>query len=149
MPSDAGITQQGFSAARRISLQRIAGLAALACCDRLALAATESSASPRAESLADGLEHPWGMDFLPDGRLLVSERPGRLRLLGADGKPGAPIAGLPPVYAHGQGGLLDVALDPRHAENGLVYWSYSEQGSGKEAAHSGTAVARGKLSADR
>lgn len=93
-------------------------------------------------TVAEGLEHPWGLAFLPDGRALVTERPGRLRLLGADGTLSAPLAGVPAVRAVGQGGLLDVALDPAFSENGLVYLSYSEPGEGDE---SGTSVARARL----
>jgi glucose/arabinose dehydrogenase len=96
----------------------------------------------RAETVAQGLEHPWGLAFLPDGRMLVTERPGRLRLVGKDGQLSAPLAGVPAVQARGQGGLLDVALDPRFAENRLVYLSYAEPGDGGTA---GTAVARGRL----
>ena len=96
----------------------------------------------RAETVARGLEHPWGLAFLPDGRLLVTERPGRLRLVGKDGRISAPLAGVPAVQARGQGGLLDVVVDPRFAENRLVYLSYAEPGDGGAA---GTAVARGRL----
>src|SRR6186713_65909 len=93
------------------------------------------------ETVARGLEHPWGIAFLPDGRMLVTERPGRLRIVAADGSKSEPLKGLPAVFAQGQGGLLDVALDPRFADNGLVYLSYSEPGEDG----AGTAVARGKL----
>jgi glucose/arabinose dehydrogenase len=96
--------------------------------------------------LAEGLEHPWGLAFLPDGRMLVTERAGRLRLVGRDGKlePGA-IAGLPAVAVTGQGGLLDIALHPRYADNRLVYLSYAARGEGGV----GTEVARGRLSGNR
>ena len=93
-------------------------------------------------TVASGLEHPWGMTFLPSGAMLVTERPGRLRMAGTDGKLSAPVAGLPPVDARGQGGLLDVALDPDFASNHLVYWSYSEP---REGGVNNTAVARGRL----
>lgn len=92
-------------------------------------------------ALAGGLEHPWGMAFLPDGRLLVTERAGRLRIVTRDGKLSAPVAGVPPVFAEGQGGLLDVAADPDFSNSGLVYLSYAEAGG----AGASTAVARGKL----
>ena len=92
-------------------------------------------------TITAGLEHPWGMAFLPDGRVLVTERPGRLRIIERDGKAGPPIAGVPPVDAKGQGGLLDVALDPAFAKNRLVYLSYSEPREGGN----GTSVARGVL----
>jgi len=95
----------------------------------------------RLVTVARGLERPWGMAFLPDGRLLVTEKPGRLRVVGADGKVGPPLAGVPAVDAAGQGGLLDVALDPEFAANRLVYLSYAEPRDGGN----GTAVARGRL----
>jgi aldose sugar dehydrogenase len=98
----------------------------------------------RAETVARGLEHPWGLAFLPDGRMLVTERPGRLRLVGADGAVSPPLAGVPAVAARGQGGLLDVALDPDFATTRLVYLSFAEPGEGGTA---GTSVARGRLAA--
>ena len=90
--------------------------------------------------VARGLEHPWGVELLPDGRFLVTERPGRLRIVTGGGL-SAPLAGVPAVYAHGQGGLLDVALSPGFAQDKLVYLSFSEPGPGG----AGTAVARGRL----
>jgi aldose sugar dehydrogenase len=98
--------------------------------------------------VASGLQNPWGLAFLPDGRMLVTERPGRMRIAGADGKLGEPLAGLPPVDAGGQGGLLDVVLDPKFADNRLVYWSYSEAAQAPERGNS-TAVARGRLDGNR
>ena len=97
-------------------------------------------------AVAEGLEHPWGLAFLPDGRMLVTERPGRLRIV-ADGRllP-EPVAGVPAVWAEGQGGLLDVALHPDFADNGLVYLSYASPDDDDEAA---TAVARGRLAGTR
>ena len=95
------------------------------------------------EKLAGGLSHPWGLAFLPDGAMLVTERGGALRLV-ADGTVSPPLAGVPEVAARGQGGLLDVALDPAFATNGLVYLSYAEDGDGG----TGTAVARGRLVRD-
>ena len=92
-------------------------------------------------TVTEGLEHPWGMAFLPDGRLLVTERPGRLRIIERDGQKGPPVAGVPAVEAKKQGGLLDVALDPAFAKNGLVYISYTEPREGGN----GTSVARGVL----
>jgi glucose/arabinose dehydrogenase len=96
----------------------------------------------RVETLTGGLEHPWGLAFLPDGRYLVTERPGRLRLIEADGKlhPQA-IDGLPAIRPFGQGGLMDVVLHPDFADNGWVYLSFSE--AGRRGV--GTAVARGRL----
>lgn len=92
--------------------------------------------------VAEGLVNPWGMTFLPDGRMLVTEKPGRLRILGKDGKLSEPVAGLPPVDARGQGGLLGIALDPAFAKNRLVYWSYAEP---RDDGTNNTAVARGRL----
>ncbi len=93
------------------------------------------------ETVAGGLEHPWGLAFLPDGRMLVTERAGRLRLVGADGKLSAPISGVPNVAARGQGGLLDVVLDPGFAQNRTIYLSFAEPRAGG----SGTSVARARL----
>jgi glucose/arabinose dehydrogenase len=92
-------------------------------------------------TVAKGLGNPWALSFLPNGKMLVTERPGRLRILSADGTLSDPVAGIPAVDARGQGGLLDVALDPAFASNGVIYWSYAEPGDGTN----NTAVARGKL----
>jgi aldose sugar dehydrogenase len=96
----------------------------------------------RVEVIAHGLEHPWGLAFLPDERMLVTERPGRLRVITHDGRASVPVRNVPAVYARGQGGLLDVALDPDFTENRLVYLSYAEPGPNDTAS---TAVARGQL----
>ena len=103
------------------------------------------AADPRPVGVARGLANPWAVAFLPDGRWLVTERAGRLRIVERDGRVGEPVAGLPAVDAGGQCGLLDVVLDPRYAENGWVYWSYAEAGEGGNS----TAVARGKLQGPR
>ncbi len=95
----------------------------------------------KVETIASGLENPWGLAFLPDGRMLVTERPGRLRIIAKDGTKSEPLKGVPELFAQRQGGLLDVKLDPGFASNGLVYLSYAEPGEGG----AGTAVARGKL----
>ncbi len=100
-----------------------------------------SAGELRVETVASGLEHPWGLAFLPDGRMLVTERPGRLRLVDAKGQVSRPISGVPSVMARGQGGLLDVALDPNFAQSRLVYVSFAEPRSGGN----GTSVARGRL----
>ncbi|HEY8175213.1 MAG TPA: PQQ-dependent sugar dehydrogenase [Gemmatimonadaceae bacterium] len=96
----------------------------------------------RAETVASGLEHPWGLAILPDKRMLVTERPGRLRIVSQAGQLSAPLTGVPAVFAQGQGGLLDVALDPAFAKNHVIYLSYAEPGAGRTA---GTAVARARL----
>ena len=93
------------------------------------------------QSIAKGLEHPWSLAILPDKRMLVTERRGRLRLVGADGRVSEPLAGIPQVYASGQGGLLDVVLSPGFAKDRLVYFSFAESGDGGAA----TAVARGRF----
>jgi glucose/arabinose dehydrogenase len=98
----------------------------------------------KVETFAKGLQNPWGLAFLPDGRMLVTERPGRLRIVAKDGTLSEPLKGVPEVFAVGQGGLLDVALDPQFASNQLVYITYAEPGEGG----AGTAVARGKLGQD-
>ncbi|ELR73426.1 PQQ-dependent oxidoreductase, gdhB family [Fulvivirga imtechensis AK7] len=94
------------------------------------------------EDLTDGLNHPWGMAFLPDGRLLVTERSGNLRILSSGNALSEPLNGTPKVFAKGQGGLLDVALDPDFKNNQLVYLAFSEPGQSNMAS---TAVGRGKL----
>src|SRR5687768_363270 len=121
----------------------------LACGDAPAQGPAPRSPGPRSidgavrvETVARGLVHPWGLALLPDGRMLVTERAGRVRIVERDGRLSAPLAGVPAVYARGQGGLLDVALDPAFASNRVVYLSYAEPGSGGTA---GTAVARALL----
>ncbi|MBX9576167.1 MAG: PQQ-dependent sugar dehydrogenase [Caulobacteraceae bacterium] len=94
--------------------------------------------------VASGLVEPWGLALLPDGNWLVTERPGRLRMITAQGQIGEPIAGLPAVDPRGQGGLLDVVISPTFAQDRLVYWSYAEPREGGNA----TSVARGRLSDD-
>ena len=117
------------------------------------LAATVASAesirsdqhSVRSETLVSGLENPWGVAKLPDGRFLITERPGHLLILDAPGATPRRIEGVPAVFARGQGGLLDVAVHPDHDKNGWVYLAYSQPiGSG---AH--TAIIRGRLDGDR
>jgi glucose/arabinose dehydrogenase len=95
----------------------------------------------RLVTVADGLEEPWGLAFLPDGRALVTERPGRLRIVAMDGQVGPALEGVPAVDANNQGGLLGIALDPDFAVNALVYLAYTEPREGGN----GTAVARGRL----
>ncbi|WP_246755452.1 MULTISPECIES: PQQ-dependent sugar dehydrogenase [Rhizobium] len=95
------------------------------------------------ETIATGLEHPWAVAVLPDGTYLVTERPGRMRTI-REGKVGAPISGVPEVYARGQGGLLDVELDPKFTSNRTLYFTASVAADGR----SGTAVFRARLSQD-
>lgn len=102
---------------------------------------TTETGKIKVEILASGLERPWGIAFLPDGRMLVTERAGRLRILDQDGTLSEPLTGVPEVYAKGQGGLLDVAIGPKFETTRFVYISYAEPGEGG----AGTAVARGRL----
>ena len=106
--------------------------------------ANKSSVAFDVVTVAEGLVNPWSLAFVPGGKMLVTERPGRLRVLGADGKLSAPVTGLPAVDARGQGGLLDVVLDPGFAKNSLIYWSYAEPKEGQPGVNN-TAVARGKF----
>ena len=124
-----------------------APIAVLAATPALAVDETFETEGPsiHVRTVADGLSHPWALAFLPDGSMLVTERPGTLRHVTAEGKVSEPIAGVPEVDARGQGGLLDVALDPDFEQNRLVYLSYAEAGDGGN----GTAVARGVLGADQ
>ncbi len=101
----------------------------------------------KTETVATGLAHPWAMAFLPDGRFLVAERAGRLRVVQANGQLGAPVQGLPEVAASGQGGLLDVLLDADFARNRTLYFCYAEPDA-DDAARNSTALARARLSAD-
>jgi glucose/arabinose dehydrogenase len=120
-------------------------IAALLLASAAAAETYPTSAGPvRVERVAGGLSYPWGMDFLPDGRVLVTERSGALRLV-TDGAVSDPIAGVPAVYDSGQGGLLDVALSPDFAETGLLFLSYAEPAAGGAR----TAVARARLAGDR
>lgn len=95
--------------------------------------------------VAEGLVRPWAVEPLPDGSLLVTEKPGRMRIVSGSGELGSPLTGVPEVDARGQGGLLDVALSPAFESDRTIYWSYSEPREGGN----GTSVARGVLSSDR
>ena len=97
------------------------------------------------EVVARGLENPWGLAFLPDGRMLVTEKSGRLRIVTRKGEISKPIANVPRVAARGQGGLLDVAPSPNFARDQTIFFSYAESGQGGEA---GTALARARLAND-
>jgi glucose/arabinose dehydrogenase len=129
------------------SIALVLAIAAMPACAQ-SPAPAQASPQPKSTSIkyrvtevARGLEHPWAVAFLPDGRLLVTERPGRLRIVGRDGRLSSPVAGVPDVYASGQGGLLDVVLDPKFNENRTIYLSFAEAGEGG----AGTAVARAQL----
>lgn len=104
----------------------------------------QSAVSMAHAVMASGLAHPWGLALLPDGQWLVTEKPGRMRVISAEGQIGAPITGLPAVDARGQGGLLDVIVGPSFGQDRMIYWSYAEPREGGNA----TSVARGRLSDD-
>ncbi|AEG92963.1 glucose/sorbosone dehydrogenases-like protein [Ramlibacter tataouinensis TTB310] len=111
----------------------------------LGLAFSAAAQEMRTQAVATGLEHPWAVAFLPDGRFLVTERPGRVRVIEPDGTLGAPLGGVPEVVAGGQGGLLDLVLDSDFARNRTVYFCFSEPGGGSNS----TALASARLSDDR
>ncbi|WP_291921824.1 PQQ-dependent sugar dehydrogenase [Limnohabitans sp.] len=128
-----------------ILILSLAGLTPSWAQDRSSVINSEKHAF-RLATLVSGLENPWSLAFLPDGRMLVTERAGRMRLVGADFlvEPKV-IEGLPEVAVRGQGGLFDVALHPQYAQNGWIYWAYNAPGAGGW----GTALARGKLQGQR
>ena len=103
------------------------------------------SGSPRATTLDSSLSAPWGMAFLPDGRMLITQKSGSMVIVSADGGGKVDVAGVPAVATGGQGGLLDVALDPDFTTSPWVYFTYSEAGPGNGASPAGTAVARAQL----
>ncbi len=103
-------------------------------------------AQGRSETVASGLESPWGVGFLPGDRFVVTEKPGRMRIVAKDGKLGAPLAGLPAIAAGGQGGLLDVLVDADFRGNRTLYFCFSEPDAGGGA--NSTALARARLSSD-
>ena len=105
--------------------------------------AQTAAGAVQVDTLARGLNHPWGLAFLPDGRMLVTERPGHMRIVDMKGQVSKPLENVPKVFARGQGGLLDVALAPDFAASRLIYFTYAEPGPGSTA---GTAVGRAKLS---
>ncbi|MCC7060509.1 MAG: PQQ-dependent sugar dehydrogenase [Burkholderiaceae bacterium] len=124
-------------------LAAAAGRSTPACAQSQAAAPASGDADARLRVtvVAQGLEHPWSLCFLPDGRMLVTERPGRLRIVTPGGRLSAPLAGVPEVYARGQGGLLDVALGPDFARDRSVFLSFAQPVQGRAR----TAVARARL----
>ncbi len=110
---------------------------------------TASSAGAAADlklvTVARGLVNPWALAFLPDGRMLVTERAGRLRIVEPTGRAGEPLAGLPPIAVTGQCGLLDVVVHPEFAKNGLIFFTFAEPGESGSSGTNGTAVGRARL----
>ncbi|NMM07200.1 PQQ-dependent sugar dehydrogenase [Polaromonas sp.] len=132
------------SAQRRRALQAIILIANVLCAGLAQVHAQVQALRP--ETLASGLQNPWALAFLPDGRFLVTERPGRLRVIAPDGQLGQPVSGLPDIAAGGQGGLLDVLPDSDFARNRALYFCFSEPAAVGSA--NSTALARATLSAD-
>ena len=118
-----------------------AGLVVIASAPAAAQVARAPATEMAVETFARGLVNPWALAFLPDGRLLVTERPGRLRIVATDGKLSPPLAGVPKVFASGQGGLHDVVLDRGYAQNQTIYFCYAEPADGGAR----TALARARL----
>ena len=119
----------------------MAGLIALGCVPSHAQVFHSAVGDFAVETVAKGLDHPWALAFLPDGRMLVTERPGRMRIVGRDGKVSPALAGVPKVFAASQGGLHDVILDRDFAQNRTIYFCYAEPaGNGAR-----TALARARL----
>lgn len=153
MPNCSNCRPRAIADAMRIALLCTAFSLALNACAQPAQAPAaaaprmmaSSVGAMRVETVASGLEHPWSVALLPDGGFLVTERPGRLRRIDAHGNASAPIAGVPTVFAEGQGGLLDVVLDPGFATNRRIWLSYAEPGNDGTA---GTAVAIATLGDD-
>ena len=106
----------------------------------------QAQQAPRPEVVTAGLDQPWAVAFLPEGRFLVTERPGRMRVVQANGQRGEPLVGLPSIAAGGQGGLLDVVTDSAFANNRTVYFCFSEPDATGGA--NSTALASARLSAD-
>jgi glucose/arabinose dehydrogenase len=130
---------------RHLALVTASALLAVPALAAMPETAATSAGPVRVVTVARGLEHPWSFAFLPDGRILVSERPGRLRVVSPDGVLSPPLGGVPAVYAHGQGGLLDIALDPGFADNRRIYFTFAEPGRGG----AGTALAAARLADGR
>src|SRR5712691_6129066 len=126
---------------RSLAMVCAAGLVAAACAPSDAQVFHSSAGDLVVETVAKGLDHPWGLAFLPDGRMLVTERPGRMHIVAKDGNVSPALAGVPKVAASGQGGLLDVVLDRGYAENHTIFICYAEPANGGAR----TALARARL----
>jgi glucose/arabinose dehydrogenase len=139
----SAVAREPFSMRLPSTFRRL--LVAIAGCIACGLAPAAAQAqSVRAVAVAKGLDHPWAVAFLPQGRFLVTERAGRMRVVEADGRVGEPLAGVPRVAAGGQGGLLDVVTDSAFEGNRTLYFCFSEPGPGGNS----TALARARLAAD-
>ena len=126
--------------------RRQAMAAALAACLLAPVAPAAQATEPKVAVVANGLVNPWALAFLPDGRMLVTERPGRMRIATPDGKLTAPLQGVPKIAASGQGGLLDVVLDRSFAQNKTIYFCFAEPaGGGARTAMARATLGDGKL----
>jgi glucose/arabinose dehydrogenase len=133
-----------MAAAKNLAVPILAALAMQAPPSAWAQESSSRAGALEVATFARGLDHPWAIAFLPDGRLLVTERPGRIRVVATDGQVSAPIAGTPGVFARGQGGMHDLVLDREFAQNRVIYFCYAEPASGGGR----TAMARGRLAED-
>ncbi len=124
-----------------LSLAVLAMTATSACAREPAQGFDSEHGSVTVTEVARGLENPWALAFLPDGRMLVTERPGRMRVVAQDGKLSAPLANVPAVHARGQGGLLDVVPAPDFAASQRIYFCYAEPRDGAN----GTTLAHARL----
>ena len=132
---------------------RLIAIAASVCLSTSAVLAqapapTAAGPSVTAQTVATGLQHPWAVAFLPEGRFLVTERPGRLRVVEAGGKVLPPVRGLPAIAAGGQGGLLDVVTDSAFARNRTLYFCFAEPDTASMSGTNSTALAKARLSQD-
>lgn len=108
------------------------------------IAGVKTTTSFQTKAINNGLKRPWGITTLPDGRMLITEKAGNMRIATGAGQLSEPITGIPPVNSNGQGGLLGVTVDPQFTSNRMIYWVFSESTTGGNL----TAVAKGSLSAD-
>jgi aldose sugar dehydrogenase len=140
-----GLGQRPMHSRFAVTLAALVPFAAYGTAEQTKAPAKATKQVLKVETHAKGLVHPWSLAFVPDGRLLVTERPGRMRLIGKDGRLSAPLGNVPPVRAVSQSGLLDVAIAPDFASSKLVFFSYAEL---RESGGSATTVARAKLVLD-
>ena len=138
-----------FPSSNRLLASRLIEQVAIIFVSFLMLHLAVAAQGVRPETVTSGLQNPWALAFLPDGRFLVTERAGRLRVVESDGRLSKPVEGLPEVAAGGQGGLLDLLLDADFANNRMLYFCFSEPGTGQNGSTgSSTALARAMLSPD-
>lgn len=143
------LAARGSGAQRRVGPARVAAAALWpVVLSLVSVSLPAQAADPKVTTVARGLANPWGLAFLPDGRMLVTERAGRMRLIGPDGRPLPPLAGLPAIDVSGQCGLLDVAVDPKFADNQRIWFTFAEAGEGGNSTALGRARLEGSSLAD-